>query len=100
LIARLIGEDGATDYTYGPRIMSSTLVSYLDRITEDVGWGWMSFLTIIAKRLGKSVHSVVLDLPCPEEERSEGEAERIFRLSQLKDHVSAMTQAMRLQLEE
>lgn len=86
------------DFAYGPRIMVRDLIPYLDRLSRDVGWGWMSYLLIIAKRLGRSIHTVNLDLPCPKDERIETDAIKLFRLRQLRNHTEGIEEGLSLKL--
>lgn len=97
LIADFGGLEQNGDYTYGPRIISSSLIPYLDRISGDLGWGWMSFLLIVGKRLGKNIHTVSLDLPCPPDEQKETEKDKVYRLKQFKNQVDAIYQAVTIQ---
>lgn len=98
LISSFNGKTYGKDYAYGPRIIESSLVSYLNKIEDDLVWGWMSFLVIIAHRLGKTLHTISLDLPCPENERIETENDKVYRLKQLGDHIKAIYQATKVPL--
>ncbi len=89
LCSETIGRQG--DYTYGPMLIDSTLLPYLDLIREDVGWGWRIVLLAVARRLGRAVVPITMDLPCPIEQRSEtGERARIHRLQQLAQNVRGL----------
>ena len=86
------------DYTYGPRMVTASIVQYSDETIPDIGWGWMSFLLIIAHRLGRGIYTETLDLPCLVAERIDTHEEKMLRIKQLGDHVDAIDQALRQQL--
>jgi len=83
------------DFAYGPRIIAGDLIPYLDRLPKDIGWGWMTYILIIAKKMGMSIHAVNLDLPCPKDERVETESDKIFRLKQLRNHIEGMEEGLK-----
>jgi hypothetical protein len=78
------------DYCYGPFLMPCTLVPELDRVEDDLGWGWRPFVFMSARRRGLRVTHAVGDYPCPPDQREEGEAERIHRLRQLAQNVRGL----------
>lgn len=86
------------DFAYGPRIIVHDLIPYLDRLPKDVSWGWMTYLLIIAKKIGKSIYIVDLDLPCPENEREDTDTDRLLRLKQLKNHLQAIEEGLSFKL--
>lgn len=87
-------ERGVGDFSYGPRIIVRDLIPYLDGLSRDVGWGWMTYLLLISKKLGRSIYTVDLDLPCPKDERENTYADKLLRLKQLKNHIEAIEEAL------
>lgn len=87
-LTKLTGLD--TDYTYGPRIISPDLIEHLQTLPKNVGWGWLSAAVVIAKKLGKKMHAVTMDFPCPEEDLIETERDKKYRQQQAQDHMYAM----------
>lgn len=75
------------DYTYGPRIISASLLSSLNEIGDDMGWGWMSDIILAAKKQNKKIIGIEVDLPCPIDERAETEKDKRHRIKQLRDHL-------------
>lgn len=90
--------DKKGDFAYGPRIIASDLIPYLDQLPRDVGWGWMTYLLLITKGLGKNIHTVDLDLPCPQGERENTYADKLLRLKQLKNHIEAVEEGLKFKL--
>ena len=94
LLYYFLGDKQDVDYTYGPRIISASLINFLDRVSSDLGWGWLSYILLASHRSGEEIHPVTLDLPCPQEEREETEKDKLYRLRQFKEHVNALYQAL------
>ena len=84
------------DFSYGPRIIATDLLVPLLDIDISVGWGWMSIPIVLAQRVGRSVAEVVLDLPCPIDEREESECEIAYRHTQHMQHQRAINLALEL----
>lgn len=82
------------DFAYGPKIIASDLIPYLGHLLRDVGWGWMTYLLLIAKKLEKSIYAVELDLPCPRDERENTYADKLLRLKQLKNHIEGVEEGL------
>jgi hypothetical protein len=88
LTGDFVGTPG--DYSYGPFLFHCSLAAHVNRLPADAGWGWRHYLFAVAARLGLRVTHVVDDLPCPEDQREEGAAERGHRLKQLTQNVSGL----------
>jgi hypothetical protein len=86
------------DYTYGPFLLNSKLVPYLDLVQEDIGWGWRPYAFIIASRLGYRVESYSKDFSCPSEQREDDHVERIYRMRQLEQNIRGIVLAATIKL--
>lgn len=93
LLAEFLGATELVDYSYGPRIIDSGLIPYLNQVTTDFGWGWMSYIVLMAKKINKEIKTVNFNLPCPKNEQGETEKDKIFRLRQFNNHISAILEA-------
>ena len=78
------------DYTYGPFLLNQKLVSYLNLVQEDIGWGWRPYLFGIAHRLGYAVEFFEADFICPLEQQADSPAERIYRMRQLTQNIQGL----------
>ena len=78
------------DFTYGPFIFNRALLARLERLPEDIGWGWRPFAFASAHGLGLRVESVVKDLPCPPEQRADDPRERLYRMRQLGQSIQGL----------
>ena len=87
----VIGRD--TDYCYGPFLFNARLIPYLEALDDDCGWGWRPFVFAVAHRLGLRVECFEGDFNCPEDQRDDDEAERIYRMKQLTQNVNGLVQA-------
>lgn len=90
LLCHLLKKKSIVDFTYGPRIINASLIRYLEDISLDLGWGWMSFLLFAAKAENKKIYSTTLEALCPKNERMETKVDTKFRLKQFQDHLSAI----------
>ncbi len=89
LCAETWGQDG--DYMYGPLLIHRALLPFVERLAEDVGWGWRPYLMAICHRLGVPLRLWEVDLPCPPEQRGENDLQhRVYRLRQLSQNVSGL----------
>jgi hypothetical protein len=95
LCARVVGVPG--DYSYGPFLLNRALVSRVEGIAPDVGWGWRHFVFGLAARLGYRVEHIVGSYPCPEDQQHEDERERIHRLRQLSQNIEGLVMSMTVQ---
>ena len=89
VINRLCGERVGCpgDYSYGPFILSRALVPHLLGAKRHLGWGWRHFAFHTAHRLGLRVDHVTDEYPCPPDQRTEDDAERLHRLRQLSENI-------------
>ena len=94
--AEVIGKP--LDFTYGPFLLNSNLVPYLDLVKEDVGWGWRPYTFIIASRLGYNVDAYVSDFFCPGDQRDDDPKERIYRMRQLEQNIRGIVLAAGIEL--
>jgi hypothetical protein len=74
------------DYSYGPFLLSSTLVPFVETLEPTLGWGWRHFIFRTAHRLGRRVIPVIGDYPCPEDQRTEDAEEQAHRIRQLSQN--------------
>ena len=81
------------DYCYGPFLFNSRLMSFMDSIKDDCGWGWRPYLFAIAHRLSLNIHSYQDDFNCPPDQRIDNEAERIYRMKQLTQNLNGLIEA-------
>jgi hypothetical protein len=85
LCGDLLGSPG--DFSYGPFLMTCTLVPELLGVRRDLGWGWRHFAFRAARRAGLPVEHVTGDYPCPPDQRVEDHDERVHRLRQLSENI-------------
>jgi hypothetical protein len=81
------------DYTYGPFVLNRKLVTYLDLVQEDIGWGWRPFTFIVASRLGYNVEAYEAGFSCPPEQRKDDPEERLYRMRQLEQNIRGIVLA-------
>ena len=99
IISHLIKSGKNNDYVYGPKLVARSLLPYLKLISDkDIGWGWMSYLTIVAHKLGKRIYTISMDLSPPIENEKEDEIQKKLRLKQMKNHIEGIYLAKTLQL--
>ncbi len=87
------------DYCYGPFLFSSQLVSYMQSLDENCGWGWRPFLFEVAHRLGFAIENYEGDFSCPPEQQQDDAKERIYRMKQLTQNISGLVQATSVDFE-
>src|SRR2546423_4022954 len=95
-INRLCGDyvERAGDYSYGPFLLHRDLVPHVQHVSTNAGCGRRPFLFATAHRLGLKVVHIVADCPCPHDQRSEDDHERVHRLRQLGQNIDGLVQAM------
>jgi hypothetical protein len=86
--SEVIGDN--VDYTYGPFILNRRLVSYLNLIQEDIGWGWRPYIFAMAKRFGYKVEAFKEDFSCPPLQQEDNAKERIYRMKQLAQNIQGL----------
>lgn len=79
-----------TDYCYGPFLFNTQLLPHLEKLPENIGWGWRPFVFAIAHRLSLSVDSYTADFNCPPNQRSDDEKERLYRMRQLTQNIEGI----------
>ncbi|HWI92337.1 MAG TPA: hypothetical protein VNT20_13735 [Flavisolibacter sp.] len=87
----VIGKE--TDYCYGPFLFNTELVSLLEKLDDNIGWGWRPFAFAMAHRLGLDVISFEDDFNCPRSQREDDATERIYRMKQLTQNINGITHA-------
>jgi hypothetical protein len=92
--AELVG--APFDFTYGPFLLNGALLPCLERLPDDIGWGWRPYAFTTAHRLGLSVQSLARASACPPNQRSE--AETIYRMQQLAESVRGLVLAAKTTL--
>lgn len=78
------------DYCYGPFLLHKKLVEQLHNLRQDVGWGWRPFLFAAAHRLGYKIETFEDHFLCPEDQREDDNAERIYRMKQLEQNIRGL----------
>ncbi|GAA4742774.1 hypothetical protein [Flavisolibacter ginsenosidimutans] len=87
-----------TDYCYGPFLLNKKLVSFLDAVNEDIGWGWRPFVFNAAHRLGYKVTTFEKDFFCPENQRTDDAAERLYRMKQLEQNIRGLVLSAHIEM--
>lgn len=83
------------DVLYGPLLLSAPVLSCLDDVTDDLGWGWRTFALAWAHGRGLPVGAWVADLPCPPDQRGEdAQAHRRYRLAQMGQNVTGLARGV------
>jgi len=86
------------DYCYGPFLFNSRLMSFMNSIKDDCGWGWRPYLFTIAHRLSFDIQSYQEDFSCPIDQRIDNEEERIYRMKQLTQNLNGLIEASTVNL--
>ncbi len=79
------------DYVYGPFLLNRAVVPHLETLPETIGWGWRPYAFNVARRLGYRVAAVTGNFLCPEDQREDTPAERIYRMRQLVQNIEGLT---------
>lgn len=82
-----------TDYCYGPFLLNAKLAAFVSHVPAELGWGWRPFVFQTAHCLGYSVETVEGDFACPEEQREDDAAERLYRMKQLEQNIRGLVLA-------
>ena len=80
----------AIDYTYGPFLLNRELAPYLNLVQEDIGWGWRPYTFGLAHRLGFQLTHQEGNFYCPQDQREDNPAERIYRMRQLNQNIQGL----------
>ena len=89
LAGEALGSEG--DYTYGPMLISNSLLPYTRLLPDNLGWGWRFFLMAVARQLRAQVHLSAVGSACPVSQRDEDdERARAYRLRQLVQNVTGL----------
>lgn len=86
------------DYSYGPFLFNSKLIPFLEKLDDNIGWGWRPFVFCLAHRLGLKVDSYEDDFNCPMDQRKDDETEKIYRMKQLTQNINGIIQAATIEL--
>lgn len=81
------------DYTYGPFLFNRQLAGCLELAGDRIGWGWRPFFFAMARRMGYEIVQLADDFPCPEEQREDDRAERLYRMSQLSQSIDGLIES-------
>ena len=87
----------ASDYYMGPKIYPASLVTYLDQLEDDIGWGIEAYFYVIAKRLGLPYNFIDCEMVAPEDIESE-ERTKLYRLQITKWQIEGFTQGLKIKL--
>lgn len=96
VVNRLFSEllNQKADFVYGPLLISHHIMSYLDFIRQDIGWGWRCFFLVAAHLTRQEIVPIHLYLPCPEDQRTElSKGDRIHRIKQLSQNIQGIVVA-------
>jgi hypothetical protein len=86
------------DYIYGPFVLNSKLVPYLQDLPQAIDWGWRPYVFNIAKRLNYSISSFTGDFYCPPAQRKDDHTERLYRMKQLHQNIEGLLLSSSAQL--
>ncbi|HVK38018.1 MAG TPA: hypothetical protein VNA88_05770 [Candidatus Kapabacteria bacterium] len=75
------------DYCFGPFLFDADLARHIEKIPDDLGWGWRFALFVAAHRNGTPVTLVPGNFECPQDQRAESDTDVVHRLTQLGDNV-------------
>lgn len=88
------------DYTYGPFLVKRQLVSWLDLVQEDIGWGWRPYLFGVAARTGYHIEAIVNNFSCPPDQQQDNSSERLYRMRQLTQNIQGILLSANIPLPE
>lgn len=86
------------DYCYGPFLFHTQLIPLLEKLDDNIGWGWRPFSFAIAHRLGLKVANFENDFICPSDQCEDDAAERIYRMKQLTQNINGIIAAATIDL--
>lgn len=86
------------DYCYGPFLFNAQLIPLLEKLDDNIGWGWRPFTFAIAHRLSLEVSGFKNDFYCPSDQREDEVTERIYRMKQLTQNINGIIQAATIDL--
>lgn len=86
------------DYCYGPFLFNTQLIPFLEKLDDNIGWGWRPFVFAIAHRLGLKVTSFENDFDCPADQREDDATEKIYRMKQLTQNINGIIEAASIDL--
>ena len=86
------------DFTYGPFLLNRQLVPHLQKVKEDIGWGWRAYLFVLAHRLGLTLDAFIDDFVCPPDQRDDDQKERIYRMRQLEQNIRGIVLGSNVEL--
>ncbi len=81
------------DYTYGPFLLNRQVLSYVNNLPNDIGWGWRPFVFAIAARLGLQINNYTDNFYCPPAQQTDNAAERLYRMKQLTQNINGLVLA-------
>jgi hypothetical protein len=87
-------------YTYGPFIINQQLISQLQQLPKNIGWGWRPYAFNIASRLGFKIKSYENDFFCPLDQTEDNQEERLYRMKQLNQNIEGIVLSATAQLEK
>jgi hypothetical protein len=81
----------AADYTYGPFILNKHLVTQLQHLPADIGWGWRPYAFRVASSSISGISCHQHDFFCPHDQQQDSPPERIYRMKQLHQNILGLT---------
>jgi hypothetical protein len=79
-----------TDYVYGPFLMNRNIIPFLEELPPTIGWGWRPYAFNISRHLGYRTDVVEGDFSCPQNQRQEDSAERLYRMKQMSQNIDGL----------
>lgn len=92
----LSGKSFGGDF-YGPRIIPSSLVKYLDQLDENIGFGWQAYLLAVAHRLNLPIKIFSFDVLSPDDVQKNKELV-LFRMKQAIAELKGFEKGMEVAL--
>lgn len=89
--------DKKADYYFGPKIFSSKLVPYLDKLQGDIGWGIEAYFYALNKRLRLPMKFYECEAATPKDIGSQEEIKR-YRLKILQWQIEGFLQGQAIKL--
>lgn len=86
------------DYYFGPKIFSSRLVSYSDKIQGDIGWGIEAYFYALNKRLGLPMSFYQCEVAAPKEILKTKEETKQCRLKIIQWQIEGLIQGQTVKL--
>ncbi len=87
------------DFTYGPFLLNSQLIPYMERVEHNMGWGWRPYAFGIATRLGYRIETFTGEFFCPPGQQEDNPKERLYRMRQLSESIEGIILSANISLD-